>query len=103
MARFKLYRFITDEGKAFAFDNVGDFDFWVVVPIIVKYGREILPGLLRQNIAIVATVLLGNADIFNSGFHATVVLVPSFGLPKVHTRFPPVQTRWYMFAARRKR
>ena len=102
MARFKLYRFITDEGKAFAFDNVGDFDFWVVVPIIVKYGREILSGLLCQDVAIVATVLLGNADIFNSGFHATVVLVLSFGLPKGQIRSPPAQTRWYMFAARRR-
>lgn len=103
MARFKLYRFITDEGKAFALDNVGDFDFWVVVPIIVKYGREILPGLLRQDVAIVATVLLGNADIFNSGFHATVVLVPSFGPPKAHIRSPHPPTRWCRFAARQKR
>lgn len=102
MARFKLYRFITDEGKAFAFDNVGDFDFWVVVPIIVKYGREILSGLLRQDVAIVATVLLSNTDIFNSGFHAAVVLVPSFGLPKGQIRSPPAQTRWYMYVARRR-
>ena len=70
MPRFKLYCFISDEGKAFAFDYVGDFDFWVVMPIIGKNGRKILPGLLRQDIAVVATVLFGNADIFNSGFHS---------------------------------
>jgi hypothetical protein len=29
-----------------------------------------LPSLLRQDIAIVATVLFGNADIFNSGLHS---------------------------------
>ena len=100
MARFKLYRFITDEGKAFAFDNVGDFDFWVVMPIIVKNGREILPGLLRQDIAIVATVLFGNADIFYSSFHVIIFL--SFGLPKVHIRFPPAQKDWCRSAVRRK-
>ena len=70
MPRLKLYCFISDEGKAFSFDNVGDFDFRVVMPIIGKNGRKILPSLLRQDIAIVATVLFGNSDIFNRGFHS---------------------------------
>ena len=70
MLWLKLYRFISDEGKAFAIDYVGDFNFRVVMPIIGKNGRKILPSLLRQDIAIVATVLFGNADIFNSGLHS---------------------------------
>ena len=67
---FKLYRFITDEGKAFAFYNVGDFYFRVVVPIIVKNGRKILPSLLCQYIAVITTVLFCNTDVFNGGFHS---------------------------------
>lgn len=92
MPRLKLYRFVTNEGKAFAFDNVGDFDFWVVVPIVGEDGRESLSSLLCQDIAVIAAVLFGNADIFNGGFHATIVL--SFGLPKAHIRSPLAQTRW---------
>ena len=92
MPRLKLYRFVTNEGKAFAFDNVGDFDFWVVVPIVGEDGRESLSSFLCQDIAVIAAILFGNADIFNGGFHATIVL--SFGLPKAHIRSPLAQTRW---------
>ena len=70
MPRLKLYRFVTNEGKAFAFDNVGDFDFWVVVPIVGEDGRESLSSLLCQDIAVIAAVLFGNSYIFNSGFHS---------------------------------
>ena len=83
--RTELNGFVTDEGDAFTFYDIGDFDFWVVVPIIVEYA-------LLENIAVIATVLFGNADILNGGFHATVVL--SFGLPKAHTRSRSAQTCW---------
>ena len=70
MPRLKLYRFVANEGKAFAFDNVGDFDFWVVVPIVGEDGRESLSSLLCQDIAVIAAILFGNADIFNGGLHS---------------------------------
>lgn len=92
MPRLKLYRFVTNEGKAFAFDNVGDFDFWVVVPIVGEDGRESLSSLLCQDIAVIAAVLFGNADIFNGGFHATIVLL--FELPRAHICSRPAHPRW---------
>ena len=92
MPGLKLYRFVTNEGKAFAFDNVGDFDFWMIVPIVGEDGRECLSSFLCQDIAVIAAVLFGNADIFNGGFHATIVL--SFWLPKAHIRSPLAQTCW---------
>ena len=57
----------------------------MVVPIIVEYA-------LLEDIAVIATVLFGNADILNGGFHATIIL--SFGLPKAHILAPPAQTCW---------
>ena len=84
-SRAELYGFVADEGDAFAFDDVGDFDFRVVVPVVVE-------NALLEDIAVIATVLFGNADIFNSGFHATIVLI--FGLPRAHIRSPPAQTHW---------
>jgi hypothetical protein len=55
---------------------------------------------LCQDIAVIAAVLFGNADIFNGGFHATIVLL--FGLPRAHIRSPPAQTHWCTFVARLK-
>ena len=80
----KFDRFVSDKGDAFAFDDVGDFDFRVVVPIIVEYA-------LLEDIAVIATVLFGNTDIFNGSFHAIVVL--SFGLTNAHERSPIAPTR----------
>ena len=84
-SRAELYGFVADEGDALAFDDVGDFNFRVVVPIVIE-------NALLEDIAVIAAVLFGNTDIFNGGFHATKVL--SFGLPRAHIRSPFAQTRW---------
>ena len=66
-SRAELYGFVADEGDAFAFDDVGDFNFRVVVPIVVE-------NALLEDIAVITAVLFGNAYIFNGGFHATIIL-----------------------------